>query len=775
MKFKQLHTTLLLPLCAALTACSDQVLDALNPDKGKTPIELTVGGTDANFSTRAVISDGKDKTKVRLPKGTSIYMMMMADDLSDQPQDTKCTRTVGFAQDIQNDDTKSSVSFTASGEGGKFTRYWEDAYSRKSALSIVAVCNPEYGHPTAGATKENKKSWRIGGRDANFTNNSWVSKDNSDYPTLHWPIGDAYSNDKPVTDQLALNDNYDFVTYQDLCFSNNIGNNADPYGDTRMKFENQHFTSGNLVFYHALSKLSFNIKMGQGFNDTEFKFKENTNIKLSNFYNGGTFDISNGVFLNGETLVTGNTVPELSKTPIERIFNRTLTTEEQTEGIKFGLDALVIPGTDLSATSASTTNALSFILAGNEYKLSMAQLYAAFTDEQKNKYFESGKLKAGVHYVFTFTIGKTKIEKITAQLVPWETVNATYSPTNARIEIDVEDDRGKNGATPIQLYRAHDDAQSITDEWVHYEWEKGYTDNVTLTYDSESQKYSMQSGTEWYWESNMTYYHFRTVQPSTHTVTAGSTDNNASEDDKCDYITLTSSATGITEANDVKWGAPFKDLAEDSSNKPTQKFKYNFGKGFDVDMGDDNEHQIYKAIGPTLKPITIIPFHMMSDVTIKLKTVDGNKAVTLDGATVKLVNAYAEGKVLMGNGKVIGTGDKTDENGTNSSITYNSTDGNYKYGAVPQNLAAVELVIQTSDQNRYIVPMASIFTTTAPSTTNIENPYQANNGKYYIDKWYPGFKYEYELELSKTGINNFRATIVDWEKINVNYGDITIK
>lgn len=814
MKFKQLHTTLLLPLCAALTACSDEVLDALNPDKGKTPIELTVGGVETPSTTRAVITDGTGHTLQSFNTNTKIFMIMKSvwRDLGNGYSDLNyggANPSNDFKKDkytvTRGEVAANSTDVTFNTDVQK--RYWDDAHARSSKLTIWAYA--QMGQNWTECTFEEPN-----------TNSTDPLEKYKDYPcqTNAFPQGPIWRETEiypAIRYWRASNQNDDSqngttVVCQDLLFSNNIADNTTRNGsDRRLSFDptTNHFPNNTdkwtdvtptvnktkMIFYHAMSKITIHIKKGSGFDTGDFGFTGSGNVKLKGFNKKGLFHISDGMFEHIWTTKPDHTTEDPNPYDIPKIYNH----PSADQGDAMTLEALVIPNIHDFLQSQSTPTSdihsrfvenvtdvmMEFTINNNKYQITSGQLYTAFHGKQgaTDKTYNSKNyipLEAGKNYDLTLTIGKALVNNITAQVVPWETVNATYSPTNARIEIDVEDDRGKNGATPIQLYRAHDDAQSITDEWVHYEWEKGYTDNVTLTYDSESQKYSMQSGTEWYWESNMTYYHFRTVQPSTHTVTAGSTDNNASEDDKCDYITLTSSDTGITETNDVKWGAPFKDLTEDSDNKPTQKFKYNFGKGFDVDMGDDNEHQIYKAIGPTLKPITIIPFHMMSDVTIKLKTVDGNKAVTLTGATVKLVNAYAEGKVLMGNGKIIGTGNLTTEDNTNSTINYNSTaDGKYiyKYGAVPQDLANVSLIIQTTDHNRYIVPMASIFTTTAPSTTNIENPYQANNDKYYIDKWYPGFKYKYELELSKTGINNFRATIVNWETVTADSQGVQIK
>lgn len=748
MNLKQLHKTLIFLLCAAaLVACNKTTPVQNGTDQsGKTPITLSIGGVDSQEQGTKVITDGDGKTLHALPHGSSIYMLMKADDLSDTPQTTLCTRTVGFAQDISTDPNTSNVSFTASNEGAKFTRYWDDVFARKSAISIAAVCTPGYG-PIGGLPRDNK-AWKIGGN-AIFNVNTWtpISAMGSTAPNLVWPIGN--STVTGVTDQSSKNP--DFITYHDLCFSNNIGDNTEQgKGDTRLKFKesNKQFTSGKLIFYHALSKLTFNIKMGEGFSDDEFKFKEGTNIKLSNFYNGGTFNISTGEFAN-----------DLVRTDINKIFQRDLTSTETTEGIKFGLDALVIPGTDLT----TSTQAVTFILAGNEYQLSMAQLYAAFSSDQKSNYFNEGKLKAGVHYVFTFTVAKTKISGITAQVVDWEDVTANnINPTNARISLQLED-RGTALTKGVDFYRAKDTGNSeISDTYQGYNWSSGY-EKGTGNFDGTTWK-----PTNWYWPDNTTFYHFRAVGEKKDASPSAPTVSN-------DAFAL---AAGQSY-NDYIWGAPFKELDSPTPGANTTKIVYNFTNGFDgtFDGSNASTHQIYFGIGPTTDQIKLLMFHMMSDVTVNVQSVTGDGAVALtvgdDKTAIHFENIYTGGSVALGNGLVSTTGDATTED-----LTMSSTDNQWLYGAIPQNLDGpttattddVILVITTPDHNQYKVSMKGVKAETV-TDNNLRNPYSKVGGSgddkdmYIIDKWYPGFKYTYTFKLSKKKIEDIKATIVGWEEV----------
>ena len=246
--------------------------------------------------------------------------------------------------------------------------------------------------------------------------------------------------------------------------------------------------------------------------------------------------------------------------------------------------------------------------------------------------------------------------------------------------------------------------------------------------------------------------------PKDHSVTEDGTNG--------DYITL----TGAESYTDVCWGAPFKRINVANGDRLT----YSLTTGFDnTGTGDPATHQISEAIGPTTGAITMVMFHLMSDVTIKLTTSTSDDAVTLVDATVQLSCIHPTGKVSMGNGLVTPTGDLTNVIGT--------VDSNYKwhYGFVPQSLDDVNsttndviLTITTADKNRYIVDMKEVVASTY-SNTLIANPYTASSNK--ITRWYPNFKYTYTFHLLKTGVSKITATLANWESVEANPQDVYIQ
>ncbi len=795
MRLKLKYITLCLSLLA-LAACKEDalVVDTPIPDLEKTPIELSVGGVDSpNPVTRAVITDGVGKTKRAFTENTSMYMLMKSEHVNVASKPALVTRTIMFAlPQTDNGKDYSEVDYSASNEEAKFVRFWDDSYARESALSILAVCTPGMG---PGGS--NTKAWTIG-NSASYANQSWTEISGSaDYPSVGWPIGNAtqISGGKFLTDQSLQFDGVSFIKNQDLCFSNNIGNWYGKGGaDRRLKFDfsTKKFPRSEdmwdattyktrMIFYHALSKLTFRIKMGEGYTEQEFKFNANTNIKLTNFYNQGKFNIEEGEFLNSapNTLTIGT---------IDKIYQRTdaeLTADEKST-YKYVLDALVIPGTDMSTSD----DAVTFYINNNEYKLTRSQLYAAFDDAQKSGYFDSKKLKAGVHYVFTFSVSKTKIKNLTASIVDWEDVEAQeQEPSNARIKLNLEERNNGDNSNVLgsddafTIYRAADNnTGAINDDYAAYNWTKTYSNaDANLAFVAATGTTPAHWKTDWYWDNNKNFYHFRALceahgtDPKTNVTTALRSETAG------DYLELAHLESGYA---DILWGAPMLDYAQNETNDSVN-LKWSYGPtkyGFDgLDTKATDAHQIYKAIGPTEDAIKLTLFHVMSDVTFNVKTSgdsDPDKVNLGDGntekTTIELRKIHTTGKLFLGNGLVLGcTSDVANSNfpftatpapdSSTKTITWSG------YGAIPQSLAAVQLVITTPDHNQYIVDLGDVVVKSI-TYDNLANPYTKivsgpNAGKYKLDRWYPGFKYNYTFKLTKKGIVDIQATIVPWETV----------
>lgn len=706
----------------APVACSDDAVVSGGYDEGKTSIELSVGGVgEGNASRmRAITKDPNEVAKRGIiPAGTALYMVMKSENAVSLPTETKYAVTRGVTKDADAE-RKSPIDFSQTG----CTRYWDDCFARNAHLTIYAACSP-------GSTK----TIEIGGK--------------SVYPWTSMPTTEAWSNTaiSPTIVDWTVSDNQTTATLrdEDLCYSNNISKYTEGIEqDKRLKFNSstRKFDHGNLCFYHALSWITFEIiRDTESFTAQEFQFATGTNIKLTNFYTKNTeFDIPTGEFTGA-----------YSSQPIRTMAQRATATT----GSAFTLDALVMPTTNMNST---TKGDIHLIIANNEYNLSKKELLDKIQASDKASHLIDGeKLKPGVHYVFKLRIGKTKIKDITAKILDWETVTAdTHTPSNAKVILNLEDRGTKQDA---YIYRAAETTTNITGDILSeagkgYVWDTGYGNADRNAYTASTDALSKS----WYWPDNKTFYHFRAIAPQA--APAPTTV------DGKDCVALTS---GDPPYTDVCWGAPFPKM------EPSTKFVYSLTNGF---AGTDG-HQIHYAIGATESPLKLLLFHMMSDVTFKISSVEGEAKVDLGDGTstntkITLKNIYTEGRVQLGNGLVLGTGTQTQthtfplQGGT--SLTWSN------YGAIPQFLAGVVLDITTPDNNHYEIELAKVLAQAANVTSkNLQNPYAVVDGKCQIDRWYPDYKYTYTFKLSKRGVAGITCTILDWEKVEANDEVIQIK
>ena len=736
-----LYISLMASSLLAATGCSDEEHEIIPdiPTEEKTPIELSVGSMGAESATRAITVAPDDNSKLgTLPEGTALFMVMKSEKKNGGSSSTKYAVTKGVTEAANESTKESPIDFSDAG----CTRYWDDCYARDAQLSVYAACCP-------GSTQ----TITIGGK--------------SDYPHNYMPTTGAWSETPiglTIVDwSVSANQTDATIKDKDLCYSNNIADNRTAYTDGRLKFISSStgtsgkFDKGNLCFYHALSWITFEIKMGDGFTTEEFQFAEDTNIKLTNFYTSNTvFDIATGDFTGAYSSSVINT---LSQRPAA------------TDGSTFTLDARVLPTTEMSTDNKGD---IDLTIAGNNYKLSKKDLLEQIPNDKKTSDYFLGdnhdQLKPGVHYIFTLNISKTSV-KISAKIVDWETVTAEeLIPSNARIQLQLEE-RGTEIAQQLDIYRAEDNPSTITDEHEGYNWTTGYVGNSNIFKNNESSTWGLEN--KWYWPNNMTYYHFRGVAPTSTSVKK--TSESDAPHHNTDYFDITS---GVSYT-DALWGAPMR--KKDASGT-AYKFIYDKDKGFGVTIenAESNKSQIYQAIGPTEETVKLTLFHMMSNVKFVLTTSEGDNSVNLgtsegEKTTLELRHFYKDGRVLMGTGLVETTGTIPASETISSAIT--STDNNCSYGVVPQDLTSVQVVITTADKNNYIVNLKDVLATTV-SENNIKNPYTADtNGetkKYKIDRWYPGFKYTYTFKLTKKGIE-ISATVVDWETVEASDDEVQIQ
>lgn len=766
----------------ATAACSDEVVNDVDqpvPDSQKEKIEFSMTDELGGSITRS-------QTRAGFEAQTKIVMRMRSKDAG---TNYRYTRTIAKAAAQASSKAYSTVSFDTD-----YIRYWDDAFGRNANLSVFAVAVPGknddvllpasiLAEPTGAfvnntkwftESSENEKTttWTVTTNQQDLTT---IAKEDLVYsnniqPTNVTPAGfdGVYTYDFTQNKYFELaNDITNIAALGDGCMTFQLKDSSDPSGIGK-------FNKGHLIFQHALSRITVNLKKGAGYTETDaFAFTTDTDIKLNSFPVKGVLDVEKGSWTLDASAGSSDIARMASMSP--------------ETGIAYKYMAQVLPGYIFK--DGVTDNVMQFTIDNNTYYVTKDMVFDALTKDASNNSInttevENGNqitMKSGKNYVLTITVGKTKIESLTCTLVPWTVVNAeNQTPSNSRITLSLLPASG-SACESFDIYRLPEAAGSITDAYDGTAWDGNYTDKATTLSRNTDYETNKSWTTNWFFDSNSTYYHFRTVNTGT---TIKKTDGQ-----KDDYFEVSAGAVADT---DPHWGAPFKS----GSN-----LKYDLTYGWSA--ADKANSQIAHAIGSTTNTIAITENHMMSNVYVVLKTVTGNGAVELynettkKGAIVKLTNFCKDGKVAMGTGLITPTATVTASQKMTvptetSADTYYATkpvtgespvagvSNQYSFAFVPQSLVRnngaavtdfVGITITTPDDNEYYVEKLSLIN--AESVGTETNMMQSANS--VITQWCPGHKYIYTFTISKKGIEAITCSLVDWTTVTAGNTDLDLE
>lgn len=794
---KFLIPTILTTTLFGVFACNnDEVIDNIVPEDQKSPIEFSM--TDANGSVTMANRAGFNAA-------TRIVMQIRSVETGGTS--TSYTRTIAEGYAKESGKEYSKLHFDTSN-----MRYWDDAFGRKANISVFAVAIPDKNESSLlpEISEPTGTGWVNTATNSEYT---WVVPETQ--TTTNIAEKDlAYSNNiQPVVESGTHNGYngryvYDFSQGKYIPELANDISNLDDLKEGCMQFVLKEtgnpegagkFDRGHLIFKHALTRLTvrFNISTSNGFtgNASDY-FTSSTAIKLNNFRKKGTFNIEEG---------TWSAVASGEKGAITMAYKENATYQAQ-----------MLPSYEF--TKNSSENVMEFTIANNTYYITSHMIWKALNDNRDANGLEnvdSYTMEMGKNYDLTITTNKTAIDNITATLLPWQDVTGeNIDATNSYITLALKDATGTS-STNFDLYRLAVEADNIITDDAHEpnltNWEGDYTDKASLTKDGSSWK------TNWFFESNKTFYHFRTVAKETVIKT----------DDGDDYFKIYSGpkndtwATGSqpTKVNDngkyfdYRWGAPMKSGAD---------LKYNSKAG----TNEGYTKSLYPAIGSTKDAIKILEQHMMATVNFVLHTgkrVDENGnlvdagPITLkesgdkNATIITLQNFYGEGKVKVGSGLV--SEDKTQDLYTTelpipgitptytdgkTLTTYNvadadyfdatysySTTKSYTYCIVPQMLyhgagAAgsddttnnyIGLTIQTPDNNQYYV-IKKLWGVKATEVSGTKTDVAVGTA---ITEWLPGHSYTYHIYINKKGIEAVTCTVVDWIDVKGTIGDVDLE
>lgn len=711
-----------------------------------TALVTTACTNDLENDTNAVVSGDKEAiafvgqnnttTRAGFTERTEIVMHIRS---TKDASNIRETRTQAYAA---ADASLTSTSFSAiESPTNENVRYWDDAYGRDAKLSVFAVAVPGKTGIKNGSTYLSNilagtSTWNAGVLSEEIT----------------WTVSTEQTSDKIAEEDLTFSNNISatgeggvkaynytadaYTTVTDGCLQFRLKDNTLADGPGK-------FDQGNLKFTHALSRITVNLIKGTGYGSSPFQFATDTNVKILGVPTTGALNIESGKWNSSDATGIKTMAPTTTAT-----------------GATYSLLAQVLPGYVM--TDGVNTNVLEFIIDNNKYFITQDMMFDALKD--KDGITESTSttitMEKGRNYVFNITVGKSKIINVTATLEPFVDVTAEeQTMDNSHITLDLFTNTGGTASTSFDLYRLNDPSATISTEASEAtNWGGNYTDIATLTYNDTKKKWE----TNWLFENNMSFYHFRTVDKGT------TIKNNDNAQD--DYFVITS---GAQNDGIYHWGAPFV-------SSTTSPIKYKESNGY-----ADN---LSPAIGATNSTINLTELHMRSNINVVLRTTKTTDAVALEAndkqCEVSLTYFYADGQVKMGNGLVETTGDlKTSAPFTQpakgidatTDATYKMT-GTFTYAVVPQALKRndgahlyVGITIKTPDNNQYyVVEKLSDIVATA-------NGGSQNQGLSAINFWYPNHTYTYTFTLTKAGIKNVTCTVEDWVYVTADNKDISLE
>ena len=812
---------------AMLTAAScddNEILETPIPDSQKEMISFS-------------LSDGASQTRAGFTGAdTKIVMRIQSNDRTNA-SNAKYTLTCALAAMDNTNDAASYSSVSFDFNGTNYTRYWDDAHGRKSLLSVYAIAVPDKNDETVLSSENTLQKGIIGSETGNWGTNS----DN----TLTWQVDATQTSDNIANKDLVYSNNireegengiyrwnYSNGNYspestganthkngQMLFYQN--GMNDDDAATKDLTDAPGHFDRGHLVFNHALTRLTINLKRGTGFGSGTdvFKFATGTNITLKEVPTKGKLDLATGNWSTTESDITKSDISEIAQL------------QTPNTGFDYTLKAQFIPGYTFNSTgNEANKNFMQFTIDDNTYYITQSMVYTALNQNTSTNGLSAGAtsytMEQGKNYELNITVNKTAIDEMTATLIDWANVTAAnIDATNSYITISTETMGTQSKACDhFDLYRLDAGYNNIyakpdgTSAPKLTNWGGNYIDKATTLKETSSGVWR----TDWFWDSNKNFYHFRTVDKGItllnteiidddiFKVYSGPVEGDFSEGN-------ISTAINDLKYNDYHWGAPMKSGAD---------LTYNTTPNTESEKNEGYSQSLYCAIGSTKDQINIIEQHMMATVHFVIHTgtkangTSTNAAVSLlgidnKGTRVTLTNFAGDGTVKVGNGFITPSATMVSSDipvpGA-SSISYSSsspytlsslattfdsffktasTETNaYSYRVVPQALYRgaesnienetdlskfIGLTIVTPDDNQYYVIKKLYGVEGNVSQNGSKNEHGVTSGSASITRWYPGYDYTYHIYLNKTGIEAITCTVVDWVKVEGNIGDVNLE
>ena len=670
---------------ALFSACSSE--DDIKPI-------YTVGEADNVITLRVGVSTGESAVQTRATDRDHNYHLALTPG-TEAALRIDGTWTGHSPEEVSQTTTATIGAKTADSKHNALTMspmlYWDDygtadpdnTVGRSKGLTIYGVAVDGY------KTEENFAL-------PSETNNNLTTISN--WEALPWTL---------PANQTSGWANYDLLT------SNNIKEGEGSDGTLKFDAVKDNTASDLLVFTHAMSKITVNLKAGEGFpgyteSSSNAKFEKIPSVKLLSLYNSGTYNVE-------------TKCPNASKTATDIQMHLSSGGADNNTAT---FDALVFPGNSWIAESANSTNILELEADGNIYKVTAEKLFDAMNAKNHSA------ITQGYNYVLNITVNKTKVN-VEATIKDWDKVNS--DPVTPEINISANYGQPVTGSNAFT--KSFDLYRSTTIE-TGYD-ENGTADGITP---AATYIYSGTSGS-WnktiYWPNHETHYFFRGVYPQGHTViTEGGND----------VISVTNATyTQETAPSDLMIALPR------SSGNCTNH-------GTDIETN---------GICATKGTITMNFEYAMSKVELRLKSdgAVGSDYVDLkhSDTKVEIIDGYKQGKIKLEDGlhTTYTDSDKGDYGLSKQATPASGFQMSTLDAIVPQELSdnvLFKITVKNSDGTTdvYTAQVNKIKGNKASETTATATE---------ITEWKHGEHYIYTLDVKKSQIF-VSATITDWTTVN---------
>lgn len=725
---KPIKTLIFATALAALAACSDDVATGqFTVGDDDNLVRLSTGVQSTPSTALPSRADVSAATHYALQTGTALNLYVEGKWTNAYGTTTDITKTPIYKAGDPSGNFINPVQYDATYNSTKSTLYWDDfgtadpanTENRAKGLGILAVAVDGKVLKTADIT------WRT--------------------YTLAWNVATSSTVQPSGSSQKFLQ--------EDLLVANNLYAAIDAESATtpqkRYTFNEQKVLGTNpaearLEFQHVLSKITFNIKAGEGFEGlggaqafwttpTVTLARNRTNEAENPWcFTNGSINIKTAQATNNGT----KSVVKLS--------------DMNTDLSNVNEAAIIYPGSVLGA--ADTDIVAKIVVDGaNVYYVTAKEIRDAI--DATTGHADNYATKPGYNYIFNITLNKTDII-VTATVSKWIDVTAAEATPEIVVSANVgAKDNTDQTLSEFRFYRS--DGVNVPLTGMGSVPAAPTTKNVKYTALADAQNpladHKADGETEWkfwtmdetptetnlYWPDHTTHYFFRGVYPKDMNV----------EYDTGSYIWVYNRKYDPTDnRTNLMIGAPEIAVGTNCNNP-------------DHTAVDMSKYGICARTGT----INLNFRYMMSQVEVDLKTTDGADKVELNADTkLEILKIIGMQKIYLGERSV----------GNESGV------GRNEYYTMNREGDATAELVKYHD---VIIPQTLPFTSAGDSNNmrfkvTIKNsngtydvyyadvqPIQVNmgSGLTSIAKWESGYHYKYTLTLKKTGIS-VTATITDW-------------